>query len=33
MLNERGEMANGPVQQDIQLSLHSFIDRPRRPAI
>lgn len=28
MANERVEMANGLVQQDIQLSLYSFIDRP-----
>ncbi len=33
MANERVEMENGLVQQDIQLSLHSFIDRPRCPAI
>lgn len=33
MVNERVEMVNGLVQQDIQLSLHSFIDRPRCPAI
>ena len=34
MVNERVEMANGPVQQDIQLSLYFFfIDRPWCPAI
>ena len=33
MVNERGEMANGLVQQDIQLSLYSFIDRPQHTAI
>lgn len=33
MVNERDEMANGPVQQDIQLSLYSVIDRPRCPVI
>lgn len=33
MVNERAEMANGLVQQDIQLSLYSFIDRPRCPAM
>lgn len=32
-VNERVEMANGPVQQDIQLSLYSVIDRPRCPVI
>lgn len=33
MVNERVEMANGLVQQDIQLSLYSFIGRPQCPAI
>lgn len=33
MVNERVETANRPVQQDIQLSLYSFIDRPRCPVI
>lgn len=33
MANERVEMANGVVQQDIQLSLYSFIDRPECPAV
>lgn len=33
MVNERVEMANGPVQQDIQLSLYSVIDRQRCPVI